>query len=308
MKFRSPKRLAPKEGDDVLYSLSETRGVKDQQNAIDKAKGIICNPMPKTWHDRHAVGEIEDETTRDFYRSIIADKKPYFMRYIYPALMKQYNTYIKNTAKKALREFKISIDDLLLIKEENLSKEQKVFLYYYKKAFPVGTSDCVMNRICKKIEKVFDGYISKAENADSFNLELLKSNHEYTSSQFNMIRDTYNEYNKTLKSYAIFAGYERIDKDDFAFNISAMKSEYRKECDTICSDRDALCDILIDLCYSSNISKRFVWDICGEDIIRNLLRKKSGNISFPVIDEENGNIEYAGDKFSIKNIKIGDDI
>ena len=51
-----------------------------QQNAIDKAKGIICKPMPRTWHDRHAANKIEDDELRDFYRSIVADKKPYFMR------------------------------------------------------------------------------------------------------------------------------------------------------------------------------------------------------------------------------------
>ena len=53
-----------------------------QQNAIDKAKGIICKPMPRTWHDRHAANKIEDDELRDFYRSIVADKKPYFMRYL----------------------------------------------------------------------------------------------------------------------------------------------------------------------------------------------------------------------------------
>lgn len=31
-----------------------------QQNAIDKAKGIIAKPMPKEWHDRHSVNTIED--------------------------------------------------------------------------------------------------------------------------------------------------------------------------------------------------------------------------------------------------------
>ena len=73
-----------------------------QQNAIDKAKGIICKPMPRTWHDRHAANKIEDDELREFYRSIVADKKPYFMRYIYPALMKQYNQYIKNTNRNCL--------------------------------------------------------------------------------------------------------------------------------------------------------------------------------------------------------------
>ncbi len=56
--------------------------------------------MPREWHDRHSVNLIEDTDTRRFYLKLVADKKPYFMRLIYPALMKQYNTYIKNTNKK----------------------------------------------------------------------------------------------------------------------------------------------------------------------------------------------------------------
>ena len=65
-----------------------------QQNAIDKAKGIIAKPMPKAWHDRHHALAVEDTERRKLYLSILADKKPYFMRYIYPDLAKQYNTYI----------------------------------------------------------------------------------------------------------------------------------------------------------------------------------------------------------------------
>ena len=62
--------------------------------------------MPKTWYDRHAANKIDGED-HNFYRNIVADKKPYFMRYIYPDLMRKYNTYIKNTEKNSLREYKI---------------------------------------------------------------------------------------------------------------------------------------------------------------------------------------------------------
>ena len=95
-----------------------------QQNAIDKAKGIICKPMPKSWHDRHTVNKIEDDDTKRFYRSIVADKKPYFMRYIYPSLMKQYNTYIKNTNRNALREFQMTVDEMMSMPFENLSERK----------------------------------------------------------------------------------------------------------------------------------------------------------------------------------------
>ena len=35
-----------------------------QQNAIDKAKGIIAKPMPREWHDRHSENKIEDPEKR----------------------------------------------------------------------------------------------------------------------------------------------------------------------------------------------------------------------------------------------------
>ena len=278
-----------------------------QQNAIDRAKGIICTPMPATWHNRSTINKKSDEIDVVLYTEIVADKKPYFMKYIYPALMKQYNTYIKNTEKKSLREFKLSIDELLHIPDDELTKEQNEFIRYYKRFFPVGVGPCVMNRICRRVEEEFKGYITTSNTDSEFDLNIIKSNHEYTTSQLNAIRKIYNEYNKTLKSYAVFAEYEKIDKDEFSFNTAAMKAEYRKDCDIICSDRDALCDILVTLCYSSNLSKKFVWDICGEDIVRNLLKNNDGYIEFPTIDES-GDIEYAGNRFKIKRIKIGEDI
>ena len=120
-----------------------------QQNAIDKAKGIVCKPMPKEWRDRHAAAKYEEIGLRDLYKSIVVDKKPYFMRYIYPALMKQYNTYIKNTDRNALREFQMTVDELCAIPENERNERQNEFLNFFYKRMPVGMGDCVMNKICR---------------------------------------------------------------------------------------------------------------------------------------------------------------
>ena len=58
------------------------------------------------------------------------------------------------------------------------------------------------------------------------------------------------------------------------------------------------------MCYSkSKYSKQFAWDICGEVFIQNLLRRKNYKISYPTLDD-NGNIEYLGMKFSMKETEI----
>lgn len=274
-----------------------------QQNAIDKAKGIICKPMPKSWHDRHTVNKIEDDDTKRFYRSIVADKKPYFMRYIYPSLMKQYNTYIKNTNRNALREFQMTVDEMMSMPFEDLSERQRDFLRYYSYRMPVGVGNCIMNKICRRFEQEFDGHIGRHNASVKFDYTIMKSGNEYSTSQFYAIKRLYEDYNKRLQNYMVFADYERVDECDSIFEISTMNSDFRRECSSVCPNEQTLCDIILDICYSKNSTKKFAWSMCGEAIIHNLLSKNNFAISFPVIDA-NGDISYSGEQYSLKTKTI----
>ena len=277
-----------------------------QQNAIDKAKGIIAKPMPREWYDRNANRscEIEDEALRQFNLSIIADKKPYFMRYIYPTLMKQYNTYITNTNKKSIREFRITMEELLAKPDNELSEDERQFIHYYHAKMPVGINDCVMNRICKRFEQEFDGYISKHSTDVEFDYNIMKSGAEYTTTQYNSIVKFYNTYNRRVQDYMQYAKKERLDEDEYAYQRLMMIQEFRSECQAVCSDKNQLCDILLDICYQREGSKQFVWDLASEEIIENLLQKNDYCINYPTIDE-NGVFEYCGERFSFNIKKIG---
>lgn len=277
-----------------------------QQNAIDKAKGIVCKPMPKEWHDRHTVNKMDDGDEKDFYRRIVADKKPYFMRYIYPALMKQYNTYVKNTERNALREFQMTVDELKQIPLGEATDRQRDFLRYYEYRMPVGTHNCVMNRICRKFEEAFDGYIGKHNSAVKFDYTIMRSDAEYTPRQYSSIKKLYDDYNRRLMSYSVFADYERIDEYDAFSTLSMMNSEFRKECDKISPNSDVLCNIILDICYRKSSTKRFAWNMCGTQIIHNLLKRNENQISYPVLDA-NGDIEFSGLKYSIETKTIGVD-
>ena len=278
-----------------------------QQNAIDKAKGIICKPMPRTWHDRHSVSKIEDDDTRDLYRSIVASRKPYFMRYIYPSLMKEYNTYIKNTNRNAMREFQMSVDELCALTHRDLTERQKEFLHYFDQFMPVGNGDCIMNRICRKFEQEFDGYVGRHNSTVQFDYTIMKSDTEYTPQQFQSIKRLYDDYNKRLTGYAIFADYERVDVFDTITDLAVMNEEFLKKCERICPNRSTLCNIVLDICYRRNSTKRFAWSMCGDQIIANLLEKNNNIISYPYRDDD-GDIEYHGEKFSLgqKRIEVTD--
>lgn len=278
-----------------------------QQNSIDKAKGIIAKPMPREWHDRHSVNMIEDAETRRFYLKLVADKKPYFMRIIYPALMKQYNTYIKNTNKNAMREFQMTVDEMLALPHSELSDRQKDFLRYCESRMPVGNNNCVMNRICRRFEREFDGYLGRHNVDTDFDYTIMKSGVEYSRTQYNSILKLYENYNKRLRNYAVFANYERVDEYDAFSQMLEMRNEFMQECTRICQNRFALCDIVLDICYKKSSTKRFAWEMCGDEIIQNLLARNGGILSYPTLDA-GGWVEFGGNRFAVKQIEIGGEI
>lgn len=274
-----------------------------QQNTIDRTKGIVCKPMPRDWHDRHAANKIEDPAQRELYRKIVADKKPYFMRYIYPALMKQYNTYIKNTDRNALREFQMTVAELYKLPIGETTERQREFLKYYEYRMPVGTNDCIMNKICRRFEDEFDGYIGKHNAAVKFDYTIMRSDAEYTPKQLSSIKRLYDDYNRRLVSYAVFADYERVDECDSYATLAMMNEEFRKECNKICPNSYALCNIILDICYTKSSTKRFAWSMCSTEIIHNLLARNGNKISYPVIDAD-GDIEFCGNTFSVETTTI----
>lgn len=304
--FEVRSRFSPGSDEYSTLSYRIRCGQLYQQNAIDKAKGIVCKPMPKDWHDRRAASKIEDDEERDFYRSIVADKKPYFMRYIYPALMKQYNTYIKNTDRNALREFQMTVAELQALRDDELTDRQREFLKYYDNRMPVGTGDCVMNKICRRFEDAFGGYIGKHNAAVRFDYHFMRSDAEYTPKQFSAVKRLRDDYNRRLSSYAVFADYERVDEYDSFAALSMMNDEFRRECSVICPDSRALCNVILDICYTKSSTKRFAWSMCGDDIIHNLLSSHDGIISYPVPDAS-GEFEYCGERFAVETIQIGVD-
>ena len=276
-----------------------------QQNSIDKAKGIIAKPMPKDWYDR-AANRITDDLSEEevqrrlFNLRVLADKKPYFMRYIYPNLMSQYNTYIKNTDKKCVREFRQTIEELMAKSPDELTQAEAEFIDYYIQRMPVGMHPCVMNKICRRFEEEFDNYFLKNISEEDFDYSIMKSGQEYTTTQYNAIAKLYEQYTKRLQEYMQFSKRERIDEDESATKRSLMVRDFKVECERACSNSAQLCDIILDLCYRRSGSKQFCWDICSEEIIENLLKNNDNTIYFPVQDED-GDIEFCGKRFTLES-------
>ena len=285
-----------KEYDTLAYRIR--CGQQFQQNAIDKIKGIVSKPMPKEWHDWHAANKVSEEDI-DFYKSIIADKKPYFMTYIYPTLRKQYKNFVKKAEQSAFCEFKMSVSSMKNMPEADLTDRQREFLRFYDKCMPVGVGDCVMNKICRRFETEFDNH-NWANDCEEFDYTIMKSGNDYSQRMFYDIKKLFDEYNRRLRSYVVQSAYEKLDHDKFVSQMAMLRDEFVSECDKICPNSSTLCDILLDMCYKRSSTKKFVWAICTPQIIRNLLEKNGMKISFPELDDC-GEIYYGGNRYKLKS-------
>lgn len=273
-----------------------------QQCSIDKSKGIIAKPMPKYWYDKAACNKLPDDTEdqkhfKELCLKIVAENKPYFMRYVYPDLMAKYNKYIKDTNSKCIREFKMSMSDLM--EKSNKTIREKEFIDYYNRLMPVGNNPCTINRISWLFEDVFQSYLAEYDKYYEFDYSILKSGVEYSINDYQRISQIKFEYDDSLRYYQQLANKKRLDKDEVSVNRGIMLQKFKSQCEEICPNEKELCDIVIDMCYSSYKSKQFAWDICGEIIIKNLLQKNNHMIHYPVLVNSDGEFEFGGEQFII---------
>lgn len=278
-----------------------------QQNAIDKAKGIISKPMPAYWYNKsyNKISPDDDMDTikeKEFNMRIVADRKPYFMIYIYPMLKKKYHEYIEYTNGKSKIEFNKTMQELIDSKEK--TEEEIHFLDYYEKLNPVGMNPCIVNRICWKFEREFDGFLKGLLEKKEFDYTILKSNVQYSKSMYESILNVYKNYLLNVKKFHQRSRTEISDDFDIILERQRFIDEFKKQCEIICSDEKKLCDIVLDICYNTDKSKQFAWDVCGDVIIKNLLEKNNYTINYPERTEFKGDFEYCGEKFIMKSAKI----
>ena len=81
-----------------------------------------------------------------------------------------------------------------------------------------------------------------------------------------------------------------------------FEEQIRTKAIEICPDEEALCNIVIDLCYDKKKDKKFAWIVSREQILTNLFNKSGNCYNYP-IEDENGDIEWKGKKYSIQPIK-----
>jgi hypothetical protein len=279
-----------------------------QQNAIDRIKGVVARPVPEEWLNKNKFKpeDGDDEYTlwdKQVNANIAAEIKPWFFIYRYSQLKAEFDKYEKSVRSNCKIRFGKSLDALYM--EDERSEEEESFLYNYEKYMPISRAPGTMNRICWKIEDAFQ--TTNVLPDVQFDSSILKSDAQYTKEEYDAVAALYDEYNKSMQLFLKGEKNNDSDKEDRTVFAAQLISAFSDACFAVCQNIEALTNIVVDICYSSQKSKSFAWDVVGEQIFKNVLQKNNNVIKYPVKDD-NGDIEFCGNKFSLYEQKIGGDL
>ena len=218
-------------------------------------------------------------------------------------MKKEYDTYYSNANFKAKALYGMSIDEMN--KAYNLNEEEQQFIDYYNMLMPVGCNPCVINRISWIFEDTFNGYLKSINDASEFDYGILKSDTEYSQRNYNEIKNVYKEYLAKVENFKKRSSTERIE--DAQTERRKLVESFKKQCELICTNEDELCNIVLDLCYKTENSKQFAWDICAPMFIKNLFKKNGYSITYPELSQ-NWNFKYMGYGFEMKTMAIDEEL
>lgn len=279
-----------------------------QQREIDKAKGILPIPMPKEWY-QYGANIIKPDDSEEiqekkaFNQTICANKKPYFFMYNYDTERINYQKFIEEVNSKSIGLYGISFEDML--KMDNLSEDAAKFVQYCSAKCPIDMSPSTMNRICRKIEEKFDGNFSCEEL--EFDYSIYKSKNNVRRSSYAEIKGLCEHYLMNLKALNSRKINNEEERKILLEDKDRLLETLIEDMTSICPNEESLCDILLDICYTGKMSKTIVWDVCGTQIIKNMLEKHDNTLTYPE-KSENADFCCCGTKFSNKTIRIGGEI
>lgn len=282
---------------------------KLQSAQIDKAKiGREVKGIPKIWTDRKYIESLEiDEEEKAFLKSIMLDRHPYFFIYLYPDTKKKYKKYIEKSDLSSKHKFGISLNELL-VKEDKNEKEIE-FIKNYNKYMPVIISDSVMNNICKYIENVnFDikNKIKVESNTNIFT-EYLSNTYFYNEDIYIKLLEEYNSFKKDIAQLSRIKNGSVKNKydNDTEQQVNTIYEGFMNRMESVCSNVCDLVDhlILIFYCENPSSNKDLLWNCYGEIIFKNIKKRNTKPIMFPIPDTC-GDIIYLNQKYLLKEVEV----
>ena len=274
------------EYEEMMYRITSMQGY--QQECIDSCKGIIPKKMPKSWYDAKGLEGRDLE--------LVSNKKPYFFIYNYRHIKSKYLNYVKNCDDSCKIKFGIGIKELL--KKENPTEEESVYIDWYYRKCPITDNDSIMNRICHRLEDKFEDLSYHVKNGEDFDKSILMTKKSIKRSLVKDVLAVYEEYKAEIYNNM----KNKVSSEEYSQEMLIRK--YEEKIFNICNNVEDLANILISELYDTANNKQFIWAIVGDYLVEKLLKDNNYEIQYPV-EDKNGSIEWNGTKYSI--IKEGVD-
>ncbi|MCM3387311.1 RNA dependent RNA polymerase [Ureibacillus chungkukjangi] len=281
-------------------------------DSIDQAKGIKTKPFPSEWKKRVFVDKNEAEDVKKekyYHNSLVANKKPYFMIYIYDKLRAEYREHKRKCDRTCKEKFGCNLNQLM--NKSDKTKEEIYFINTYYRNMPVIKNNSIMNTLCKMIEEVdFKHKKSKNnENIDEIYAILSDFSIKIDESKLEKLLELRKKFNKKrnfkYKNNAISSlntdSDGEVRQEDI---INEFYEEIRNEAYSICSNAKELANHLIFIDYKlhPNDPKDFTWHIGVDGMLEILEAKSDMNIEMPMKD--NDGEYYLGEKYSLRGVVI----
>lgn len=281
---------------------------KSQGDSIDKAKGIKIEPMPKHW-TKQVKADSENIDTVEFMNSIVADRKPYFFRYLYPKENAKYVNYRKKKDDYCQMKFFRSLDEILALPDSELSYAEKDFKYNnYLKYIPLIDYNGRMNKVCHYMEKNLSEINKRCRRTPDDVMELMKSgkNQNFCDSDVALMNEFYLEYKNAKKIFRLKKN-NGFEDSNSAVNIlnDTVKEIRAKISEKTSVSIEYQCDLALYVCYELHPSrtKDFCWELFGNQIIKNIKANSATPALLPVPSQD-GDIYYLGKTYKVMEVNV----
>jgi hypothetical protein len=277
---------------------------KEQGNQIDKAKGLFVKPFPKKW-TRRIRSDTPNMSPEEIEHSnrLVIDKRPYFMRWLYGDYNRSYGRYERENKSFCFDKTGIELDEILIKEDSKLSQKEREIKEPYIRNNPLLNTNCLMNKLCLHMEKTVKQIKAMEKRTDNESIMDTLKDKELTvanlSEKLNKMDELYKKYKKHKQTLAI----SKSDLDVKLETIEQYNKVIRQESHSISTNPQELANLAVAICYVSNRDRAFVWNIFGDGLVSNIKKMSNKKISIPFLDED-GDIEYLGSRYSLKEIDI----
>jgi len=236
-----------------------------------------------------------------FNNSLIANKRPAFMQFLYQHYGRKFRKEEKTFDLVSLSQYGKRFSELLS-QETNTKKEIRYIDYAKRKSDfirDIGTMNRVSNYLLSEIKKAKTS--SREETKDFEYKVLLSKDYEpVTGDEVHKMVSLYKKYKK-LKNAVSRATSEHKQ------NLDNLASTIRDEAIALISTYPSrLADIAVVVSYGviGQYGRSFVWNVFGDYLLENLL-EKSEKTTFDVpVKSPIGKYVYLYNKYEIKKVSI----